>query len=80
MNTLKFWRIERGLSQLELAQASGVGRWAIQLAETGIRPLEPAERERLSNTLGIALRSLEGLEGRLNANEANLRADAGLGK
>lgn len=53
MNRLRFYRIERGLSQLELAQASGIGRWAIQLIEIGARHPSTDELEALSCALAI---------------------------
>ena len=57
-NRLKFWRSERALSQIELSQASGVPRWAIQLIESEIREPSADEREILARTLGIEPREL----------------------
>lgn len=53
MNKLKFWRLERNLSQWELSQASGVGRWCIQLLEAGVREAREIERNALAEALGI---------------------------
>lgn len=36
-NKLKFYRTEAGLSQLELAEVTGVPRYVIQLAEQNIK-------------------------------------------
>ena len=58
MNQVKFWRMERGLSQYELAVASNVPRWAIQLIENGIRNPTSVERFNLASTLGIEELSL----------------------
>lgn len=53
MNKLRFWRLERELSQIELAAASGVGRWAIQLYEMGVRAPKEDEQVALSYALGV---------------------------
>lgn len=50
---LRVWRIERGLSQHELAAASGVSRYIIQLAESGIRLPQVDEIARLSEVLDV---------------------------
>ncbi len=50
---IKFWRLERGLSQIELSKAAGVPRYRIQLAEQGLLSLEPEEVEILVDVLGI---------------------------
>jgi transcriptional regulator with XRE-family HTH domain len=50
---LRFWRIERGLSQIELGLASRVGRWAIQLIETNVREATDDELHALSRALGV---------------------------
>jgi transcriptional regulator with XRE-family HTH domain len=54
MNSLRFWRTERSLTQLELAKASGVPRWSIQLIEAAHRCPTAQERATLAATLGIA--------------------------
>ena len=46
-NSVKFWRLERGLSQLELAQAVGLPRYKIQLHEQGLTALAQSELERV---------------------------------
>lgn len=58
MNKLRFWRLERGLSQIELSAASGVPRWAIQLSEQGLRPLSEQEREVLALVIGVETKKL----------------------
>lgn len=52
---VKFLRTERQLSQWELASASGVPRWAIQLIETGIRMPEPHQVQALAGALGSTI-------------------------
>lgn len=59
MNKLKVWRLERGLSQIELAQASGVARWTIQLIESSIRGPKPEELIALSEALGVATNQIQ---------------------
>lgn len=53
MNRLKFHRLEANLSQYELAQASGMPRWRIQLLEAG--NAHPTEREAttLADLMGV---------------------------
>lgn len=58
MNKLRLWRLDRGLSQLELAEASGVNRWLIQLFETGIRLPTTTEMVCLSEALGVSQDSI----------------------
>ena len=58
MTKLKMWRLEHGLSQVELSAAAGVPRYVIQLAERGVRSLEPDEMNRLACTLGIKPKDL----------------------
>ena len=58
MNKLRTWRLERGLSQMELADASQVKRWAIQLAESGLRALTPDERLAVAAALGVSEKRL----------------------
>ena len=52
-NQLTLWRIERGLSQWELAGASGVPRWAVQLIECGHRLPSPGERTAIACALAV---------------------------
>jgi DNA-binding XRE family transcriptional regulator len=54
MNLLKFYRVESGLSQWELAKASGVPRWAIQLIEQGHRCPSSKERSALASTFAVS--------------------------
>lgn len=58
MNQLKYWRNERGLTQVELALASGVGRWAIQLMENGVRTPTESEIKAIAEILGIPIKRL----------------------
>ena len=58
MNSLKFWRTERQLTQIELQEACGVPRWAIQLIESGCRLPDDEELRLLANTLGIEAKRL----------------------
>lgn len=43
---------------MELAQASGVGRWLIQLVESGIRAPSDSEWQALGNALGVSVHKL----------------------
>ena len=52
-NQITLWRIERGLSQWELASASGIPRWTLQLIERGHRAPSSVERETLARTLAV---------------------------
>lgn len=45
IDQLKYLRHELRISQYELAEASGIPRWKIQLAEQGLRGLEPDEKQ-----------------------------------
>ena len=58
MNLLKLSRVELKLSQLELATASGVPRYVIQLAEQAIRLPTPDQQDRLSEALGCNSKEL----------------------
>jgi transcriptional regulator with XRE-family HTH domain len=53
MNKLKLWRMERGLSQYELAEAAQIARWKIQLLELGIQAPSKDEYGRLLGALGV---------------------------
>jgi transcriptional regulator with XRE-family HTH domain len=53
MNRLRFWRQERGLSQIELSRATGIPRYRLQLAENGLGNLQPEEIEVIAKTLGV---------------------------
>ena len=48
---LKFWRTERGLSQQELALASGVPRFRLSLIEQGLSALSELEAQRVFSIL-----------------------------
>jgi transcriptional regulator with XRE-family HTH domain len=58
MEKLRNWRLERGLSQHELAMASSVARWKIQLIEQGIQVPTYEELARLSEALGVDPKNL----------------------
>jgi len=58
MNNLMKLRLERGLTQMELSEASGVSRWAIQLFETGIRIPGEDQPISLAESLGTTLEAL----------------------
>jgi DNA-binding XRE family transcriptional regulator len=53
MNRLKMWRLERSLSQMELAQAASISRWKIQLTEGGHYDPDDSERSALARVLDI---------------------------
>jgi transcriptional regulator with XRE-family HTH domain len=58
MNRLRYWRQERGLTQIELAQAANVPRYAIQLAEESGLALHPDDVKALAETLGVTVEKL----------------------
>jgi DNA-binding XRE family transcriptional regulator len=58
MNKVKLWRIERGLSQWDLAAAASIPRWAIQLIEGGHRNPTNTERCSLSKILNVEQEAL----------------------
>lgn len=58
MNKLKYWRQEKELSQVELAVASGVPRWTIQLVESAAKTPSENEQIALSEALGVNLNKL----------------------
>jgi len=58
MNALKLIRIEKGLSQYELALASGVPRYVIQLAETATRLPNVTQQAALADALGVKIEDL----------------------
>lgn len=66
MNKLKLWRLERGLSQVDLSQATGIYRWNIQLIELGIRPPTPEQMQTLSEALGAPIEKLFPIDTREN--------------
>lgn len=58
MNAIKYWRLERQMSQVELNLATGIPRYKIQQFELGIcRPNED-ELTTISLELGIAKEKL----------------------
>ena len=58
MNKLKFWRRERGLSQIELSTASQVPRYVIQLAENGLRRPSVRYEQSIAEVLGVSSENL----------------------
>ena len=58
MNKLKFWRTERRLSQVELAAASNLPRWTIQLIESGVRNPDKDQCKALAKALGLSVEKL----------------------
>src|SRR5438874_2649286 len=58
MPKLKFLRTELQISQWELASASGVPRWAIQLIEAGVRLPSSREAMALAEALGSPVEQL----------------------
>ena len=58
MNKAKLWRIERGLSQWELADATGIPRWKLQLFEGGHRLPTQDEINTFAAALNIDPREL----------------------
>ncbi len=60
MNKVRYWRNERALSQVELAAATSLPRWTIQLIELDIHQPTPKEREVISAALGINVASIFG--------------------
>ena len=65
MNKLQFYRVEAGLTQYELAEASLVPRWRIQQAESGILMPDFRQMELLANALGVPTEKIFG--GRANS-------------
>lgn len=52
---LRYWRQERGLSQIDLGLQAKVPRHHIQLHERGLVVLQPEEVERIASVLGLAI-------------------------
>jgi ribosome-binding protein aMBF1 (putative translation factor) len=59
MNKIRYWRQERMLSQHELAAASDIPRFLIQLFEVGARQPNPMQLRDLAEALGLDLAKLE---------------------
>jgi len=57
-NSLKYWRQERLISQIELANLTSIPRSSIQLAEQGVTALTMAQAEKICVALGIDLNML----------------------
>ena len=53
MNRVRFWRLERGLSQMDLSHATQIPRYRIQLCEQGYIALECTELERIAEVLNV---------------------------
>jgi len=60
MQKLKFARQEKKLNQYELAAASGVPRYVIQLCESGVRMPKLTEQCALAEALATTLEELFG--------------------
>ncbi len=60
MNSIKRIRFERDLSQWDLAMATGIPRWTIQLIEAGHRCPTKEEFELIANVLGVREQALRG--------------------
>ena len=58
MNNIRFWRLERGLSQFDLVQASGVPRYAIQLFEMGHKQPTADQVLAIAEAMGVEVRDL----------------------
>ena len=54
MIALKYWRLERQFSQIELALAAGLPRYKIQQFELGIR--SPDENELIALAMAMGLK------------------------
>jgi len=63
MNKIKFYRLELGLSQQDLGEASQLRRWKVALIESGIHEPTSFERAALSRALGVQEASLFGFMG-----------------
>lgn len=71
MNKIKLWRLERGLSQVELALSSGIPRYRIQLSENGLLMLSNDELLALGRTLGVQAKELVSKDTLVSSNEAS---------
>jgi DNA-binding XRE family transcriptional regulator len=58
VNKIKFIRTELGISQYELALASGVPRYVIQLAEAATCMPDLNQQVALARTLGVSVEDL----------------------
>lgn len=57
-NKIKFYRIERGLSQHDLADVWGKSRAVVQLVETGHRMANPEEQKEVAEILNVPVKTL----------------------
>lgn len=58
MNKIKYWRIERQFTQIELALAAGLPRYKIQQFELGINSPNQDEISQLALAMGLEERDL----------------------
>jgi transcriptional regulator with XRE-family HTH domain len=65
-NKLRLYRTNAGLSQFELAEASGVHRCHIQLAETGLRTPTMDQQSKIADCLAVKIEDLFGPSRREN--------------
>lgn len=70
MNHIRFWRTERRISQNELAAASGVPRWVIQVAEQIGSNISQIHKQKISSILGCGIEEIFPLENE-NKNRGN---------
>ena len=55
---LKYHRFIRGMTQLDLEEATGIYSTKISLVETGRRSFRQEEKEKLSKALGVPVKKL----------------------
>ncbi len=60
--SLKFWRIERQISQIALAIETGIPRHRIQLAEQTLLTLREHEIEKIASILGVSKKLIQNVE------------------
>lgn len=61
MNRLKLLRIDRQLSQTELAAAARIPRYVVQLAEANLRQPSVDQQSAISEVLGVGAMELFGM-------------------
>jgi transcriptional regulator with XRE-family HTH domain len=63
LSTLRIKRLEKGLSQYELAHLAGLSQPKICYAEQGLATLKKDQKKRIAKILGISVASIwEGVE------------------
>lgn len=53
-NKLRIYRLEAGLSQIDLAHAAEVPRFVVQMAENSLKEPDPLHRAALAKALGMS--------------------------